>query len=170
MKYTPSELISTFRKKISFQAFLSLALLLAGIIIVFVTRTEDPLLDGVFDMIPIVLLVICFDFFDRKRSFSGSLAPESPSQTIEKLGGAMEKQHKSFHNRKMLRLGLSTVWLISLFLLMYLLPHSRYTGMVLAGFAGMLLVSAIHGWTLMHDQLFLQDLKRLNRDSHSGIS
>jgi hypothetical protein len=167
MKSTPSELISTFRKKLTSQVILSAILLLAALMVPFLFKAQRPIVDGVIVMIPIICLVIFFILFERRKLLQPFLNEDSTDDTITSLENSLERQHESQRKNRFKRFALTAAWMIAVLVLIFLHPDKKFTGMIVGGFAGVIISSAIHGWVLMNDQLFLQDLKHCSRDAHS---
>ena len=170
MKSTPSELISTFRKKISFQTILLIALFIAGGIVFFFLRSDNPVVEGIYSLTPVLLLVLGFDVYDRRKKISSILDPGAPELSIEKLETVLNTMHQDFRSTSMIRMIAAVILLITLFIFIFFQPQSEWIGRILVIFVGIILLSMWKSWWLMSDRMLLQDLKHAVKDAHSEIS
>jgi hypothetical protein len=170
MKSTPSELISTFRKKISFQTILLIALCIVGGIVFFLLQSPNPVLDGIYTLTPILFLVLGLDIYERRKKLSAILDPAAPEASIEKMEAALNTIHQNFRSTNLIRVIAAVVLLVTLFILIFFHPQSEWIGRILVIFVGMVLLSMWKSWWLMSDRMVLQDLKHSVKETHSEIS
>ena len=170
----PSELISTFRKKISTYSTWLLILLTVLAIGLFVIRflidTFNPFLKGVFSLSILIFIFAGSAILDRKSSRLKILNPSDPQRTVTDLQSLIESERSLYQQTQMLRLSAGFILLAGFFALLFLKPDAWFNGYVFTGFVGLVLLSMLKGWMLMMDGMMLQDIKHALKDQTSDIS
>ena len=168
MKSTPSELISTFRKKIFLSSALGIILCILGLILLFFfelpgeLKQSQSLLSG-------FCIGLAFYFWERNKIFS-KLLQGLPEEVILKLETHFEKEiqrSKDYHWYKILVLAIITpIWIW----LMVFRPGSVWTYLLFIFWAGVILFIFLIRWMRMREEFMLQDIKHSLREHHSEAS
>lgn len=171
MKYTPSELISTLRKKISYQSIL--VLLLISVIMLlsfFVPKGDNPFYHGAIFVCFMVLAFMGLMIYQRRKKYLSILSPSDPTKTILEVETYLEEEYNTFRRTDVIRWIVGTILTLAMLLLIYFKPHSKLTGEVFGTCLGVICLSMMKAWILMRDGMLLQDLKHVTKDHPSEIS
>jgi hypothetical protein len=171
MKSSPSELISTLRKKISLHSAITL-LLLAMMMIALMIYPKDisPFFEGVISGAFLVFAFMGYMIIRRRISCLKFLDPSQPQDSIEKFESYLEDEQKSFREFDVVRWILGIALTLAMLAFIFYSPHSRFTGQICTIWFGLILLSMFKSWTLMRDGMALQDLKHSSRNQASDIS
>jgi|SRR5687768_15566354 len=159
MKSTPSELISTFRKKINLYTFFILFLLASGITLLFLLDRELPIVKGAVFGGSLALFSTGFRFFERRTSLLKIMQPSQPDRVIIDLETYLDNHYKSFRGNSTIRIAVGLIMMMAMLFLIFYLPDSLWTGFIATQWIWLILFSMMTGWILMKDQMMLQDIK-----------
>ena len=170
----PSELISTFRKNISFYSTLTVCLLAILLPLPFIYRkviaNEDPFAEGALSALFVLTLLTIGLVLDRKSSRLKSLDPANPNATVVALENELGKDHGYLRNAKIPLLGFGFASMSGLLLMIFFKGDPYLTGLIFTHTFGIILLPMMRGWTLMKDGMMLQDIKHAIKDHTSEIS
>ena len=170
MKLTPSELISTFRKKINSYTFFILFLFAAGITLLFLLNRDLPIVKGAVFGASLALFSTGFKLFERRTSLLKIMQPSRPDRVIIDLEKYLDDQHKAFRGTGTIRIAVGLIMMMAMLILIFYLPDSLWTGFIATQWLWLILFSMMTGWILMKDQMMLQDIKHSINNQPSEIS
>lgn len=170
MKLTPSELISTFRKKINLYTFFILFLLVAGITLFFLLNRELPIVKGAVFGGSLALFSTGIKLLQRRKSLLQILQPNQPERCINDLEKYLDGQHTTFRSTGTIRIVVGLTMMMVMLIMIFYFPESFWTGFIATQWLWLIMYSMMTGWILMKDQMMLQDLKHCTKDQPSAIS
>lgn len=174
MKSVTIELISTFRKKISFHSLLILLLLTAILILMIYLRTgplkAGPFSEGLVSVLFLVLFFTGYFTFIRRKNYLKILDPADPVKSLNDFEKYFTTDYQLFRSTDIMRIVIGGILTLVLLLSVYYKPHTFFTGTVFGIWLGLILLSMMKGWMLMRDGMMLQDLKHARKDQTSEIS
>jgi len=171
MKSSPSEYISTLRKKISLHSYIMLLLLaIMMIVLVIYRKYASPFFDGVIYSALLVSAFLAYLILKRRNSTLKFLDPAKPQLSVEAFESYLEDEQKSFRGPEMIRWMLGIVLTLAMLAFLFYKPQNKITGEICTIWFGLILLSMFKSWTLMKDGMKLQDLKHSLRDQASDIS
>lgn len=167
---TPREEISTFRKKISFNYYLVIAVLSIAVVLSFFVSTPNVVLKHAVSTTGVLLVIIIIQSFVRRKHLLEVLHPDKPDQTIEELQKLLEQDIRTFKGTSGVRLVIGFVLMVAMIFLIIYKPGLSLTGSVAVTWLVIILYSMMKSWSLMKDQMMLQDIKHSMNDHTSAIS
>ena len=167
MKLPPSELISTFQKKIRFQTIIVLLLIAVIMVIVLLVKSKDPFYKGVEAGGAVVLVYMAYLIFTRRKRYAEILNPLEPEITLSKFESFLETDYSNFRKSDLRRLIVGVFLMVTMLILLFFKPHNGWTGEICVIFMGLIIISMFKSWFLMKDGMILQDLKHIIRDQPS---